>query len=142
MPSIVFWDRWVSDTPYLFRVFKKGDAQHMLEKAMGKHAIKDIRDPKVIGLALALGDTAVTLGQGVGPVPSASLFALSTQATLDGNSSNLPIWLRSGRLFFMLVQLLLLANLCVARRYLGARSRVQHGHQDSQKALLSSDASH
>eukprot|EP00936_MAST-01D_sp_MAST-1D-sp1_P000443 g443.t1 len=105
---------------------------------MAKNAVP----PENIGLALALGDTAVTLGQGVGPVPSASLFALSTQATLDGNSSSLPIWLRSGRLFFVLVQLLLLANFCVARCYLGARSRVQHGHDDSQKALLSREASH
>uniref|UniRef100_A0A6T7YWG7 Magnesium transporter n=1 Tax=Prymnesium polylepis TaxID=72548 RepID=A0A6T7YWG7_9EUKA len=34
------------------------DAQHMLEKAMGEHAIKDIRDPKVIGLGLALSSSA------------------------------------------------------------------------------------
>mmetsp|Transcript_13826 Transcript_13826/g.32985 ORF Transcript_13826/g.32985 Transcript_13826/m.32985 type:complete len:441 (-) Transcript_13826:294-1616(-) len=34
------------------------EAQHMLEKAMGEHAIKDIRDPKVVGLALALSSSA------------------------------------------------------------------------------------
>ncbi|KAL3894378.1 MAG: hypothetical protein SGPRY_013826, partial [Prymnesium sp.] len=32
--------------------------QHMFEKAMGEHAIKDIRDPKVVGLALALSSSA------------------------------------------------------------------------------------
>ena len=34
------------------------EAQHMMEKAMGEHAIKDIRDPKIIGLALALSSSA------------------------------------------------------------------------------------
>ena len=102
--------------------------------------VKNAVPPENIGLALALGDTAVTLGQGVGPVPSASLFALSTQATLDGSSSSLPIWLRSGRLFFVLVQLLLLANLWVARRHLDVGSRVQDGCHASAKPLLSSEA--
>eukprot|EP00937_MAST-01D_sp_MAST-1D-sp2_P001877 g1877.t1 len=63
-----------------------------------------------IGLAMGLGTTAVAAGQGLGPVPAASLFAVSSAASGRLAGGGWPAWLRAGRLFFIVCEMLLVVN--------------------------------
>ena len=94
--------------------------------------IKNTVAPQHIGRAMGMGNTAVACGIAVGPVLGASLFALSVAPDFGGGP------LSEGRLFFLVVELLLLANIACTWRWLVPRKEAAAmiGEEDRAQALL------